>query len=737
MIGGFDIARPAPRRGRVLVEWAAVGLVTSLLVSWLALGDALQRPNGTIYDGLMRLRGGVPDDAVTVVAIDNRSLETIGRWPWPRRVHAELIDRLAAANVRAVGYDILFTEPTGDDAALAEAITRAGRVYLPMAVDPLGEDGAPWRLIQPLPDLAGAAAGLGHVNLTADDDGVVRRLPYAVQTGEAVWPHLAVRLFMASGRPALDIEPVRLTGPATADHAPLLAWRGPPGRFRTVSAVDLLRGETPRDALAGKLVLVGMTADGQGDRYAGPTSVGGRLFPGVEIQAVLLDSLLSDATLRPLDRWIVAGLSLLALWSLMIGFLVLRAGPALALAVGLDAAAFAGAAAAFAAGVWATPLAAAAGLVLAYPLWSWRRLAAASAYMQAEIDAFVRSGEALDVQGGGDVVARQVETLRAALARLRDLGRFIADALTSLPDATLVVDDRDTVLMANARAAALFGGAPLPGRRLEELLEGLSRADGEPSPEGEIVTAEGAVLKVDSAPLADATGRSAARIVRLADLTAIRTAQRQREEALQLLSHDLRAPQSAILTLLEGPHDRTDPAFERRIAESARLTLTLAESYVQLARAESQPLEVETLDLAAVMIDAADLLWPQASARRIRVATRLPEEALVLGQRTLLTRLFLNLIDNAIKFAPEDSTITCALAREGPMWRCAVVDQGAGPPEALRPFLFQPFRQERERADGAGLGLAYVATVARRHGGRAFYEAGAEGSAFGVELPAA
>jgi CHASE2 domain-containing sensor protein/signal transduction histidine kinase len=737
VIGGFDTALPAPRRGRVLLEWAFVGLLASTLVLWLAMGDALQRPNGALYDQLMRLRGGAPDDAITLVAIDNRSLQAIGRWPWSRQVHAELVDRLAALDARAVGYDVLFTEPTAEDDVLAGAIERAGRVYLPMAVDPLGEDGAPWRLIRPLPELAAAAAGLGHVNLTADDDGVVRRLPYALQAGDVIWPHLAVKLFTASGRPSPDVAPGRLAGPAAAADAPLLAWRGPPGRFRTVSAIDLLRGETPPDALSGKLVLVGMTADGQGDRYAGPTSAGGRLFSGVEIQAVLLDSLLSEAAVLPLARGAVAGLSLLAVWCLMIGFLVLRPGAGLALAVGLGAAAFASCAAAFAEGIWATPLAAAAGLVLAYPLWSWRRLAAASAYMQAEIVAFSKSGEALQVQGGGDIVWRQVEAMSAALARLRDLGRFIADALTSLPDATLVVDDRDTVLMANTRAAALFGGAALPGRRLSELLADLTGADGEPSSADEVVTATGAVMKIDSAPLVDAAGRPAARIVRLADLTAIRTALRQREEALQLLSHDLRAPQSAILALLEGSHDRSDPAFERRIGDSARMTLKLAESYVQLARAESQPLVNERLDLTAVMIDAADLLWPQTSERGVRVATYLPQEATGLGERTLLTRLFLNLIDNAIKFAPEGSTIGCSIVRKGAVWRCAVVDQGPGPSDAMLPFLFQPFRRERETVAGAGLGLAYVAAVARRHGGRAFYERGPEGSAFGVELPTA
>lgn len=737
MIGGFDPARPSPARARVLTEWAIVGLFTSFLTVWLAFGDGLQRPNGTVYDGLMRLRGGEPSERITVVAIDNRSLEAIGRWPWPRHVHAEMIDRLAAADALAIGYDVLFSEPTDEDAQLAAAIKRAGMVYLPMAVDPLGEDGAPWRLIEPMPDLAEAAAGLGHVNLTADEDGVVRRLPYAVQTGDAVWPHLAVRLFTASGGPPPDAAPTPMRGAAARGEPPLLAWRGPPGRFRTVSAIDLLRGEALADALKDRLVVVGMTADGQGDRYAGPTSLSGALFPGVEIQAVLLDSLLSDSALRPMTRAAVAGLSLLAVWTLLAGFFVLRPGATLALGLGLIAATFAVSVAAFAANVWVTPLPAVVGLALAYPLWSWRRLAAASAYMQTEIDAFIGSGGTLDVRAGGDVVARQVETLRAALERLRDLGRFISDALRSLPDATVIVDDRGEVLMANAGATDLFATGPLVGQHFGTLLEALSLSGRDGAPDDEIVTVRGAILKIDSAPLVDAVGRPAARIIRLADLTAFRTAQRQREEALQLLSHDLRAPQSAILTLLNGPHDRSDPAFERRIADSARLTLTLAESYVQLARAESLPLDAELLDLAALMIDAADLLWPQASDRAVRVVTRLPKEALCLGERTLLTRVFINLIDNAIKFAPRESIVSCTIEQRQGVWRCTVADQGAGPSEEMRPFLFQPFRRERENPSGAGLGLAYVATVAQRYGGKTIYEAGPEGSVFGVELPAA
>ncbi|WP_414756763.1 hypothetical protein, partial [Anabaena sp. CCY 9910] len=81
-------------------------------------------------------------------------------------------------------------------------------------------------------------------------------------------------------------------------------------------------------------------------------------------------------------------------------------------------------AAAFWFGVWFPPLAAMTGLALAYPLWSWRRLAAASAYMQIEVEAFARSSPAprvVNALAGGDVVARQVETLRTAVSDLRDL----------------------------------------------------------------------------------------------------------------------------------------------------------------------------------------------------------------------------------------------------------------------------------------------------------------------------
>lgn len=619
---------------RALIEWLVVGLVTSAVVVWLAWSPALERPNNLVYDGLMRLRGGQPSEQVVVVAIDNRSIAALGRWPWPRQRHAQLIDQLRAAGAKAVAYDVLFTEPSAEDGELARALAAAGNVYLPLMVDPVGDDETPWRETPPIPAVARAAAGAGHVNLTADSDGVVRRLPLYLAAGDRVWPHMIVRLLQPGRTAPASPRSDWLTGlEPTA-----LSYRGPPGAFRTVSFVDLVRGETPPQFLAGRYVLVGMTADGLGDRYATPTSRAGELTPGVEVQASLLDTLIAGDAVRSLAGSGLTLVSLAPVWLLMAGFLLLRPVWNMAAGAVLIVAVFLVSAAAFFAGHWVAPLASVAGLALAYPLWSWRRLAAASAYMQAEIEAFEGAGASLPMSPAptaGDVVSRQVDTLRAALA-------------------------------------------------------------------------------------------------------AFRTADRQREEALQLLSHDMRAPQVSILTLLQSGHDRSDPAFDRRIAENARLTLSLAESYVQLARAESRQLTTTRFDLSQALLDAADTLWPQAEARGVKIATQTdPTDLLIDGDQGLLTRAVMNLIDNAIKYGPAGGVVDCAVAAEGSSCVCTIRDQGPGLPAEVVAHLYEPFRRGPTDRAGAGLGLAFVRTVVQRHGGTVAYDGGDGGAVFLVRLPLA
>lgn len=731
---------------RALVEWGLVAALSALLVGWMALTPVADGADHLVYDALMRAEAGPADQDIVIIAIDDRSLEALGQWPWPRDLHARLIDRLTQAGAGPVAYDVLFTEASPQDGALAAALARNGKVRLPVVLDAPGLNGAAFREDAPAPGLTEAAAGLGHVNLTVDDDGAVRRLPLYLQAGQQTWPHLILPLAAARG--------VVPASPAPHDNGDLFAaapealiYRGPPGAFRTLSFADVLSGETPAAFLKDRLVLVGATAPGLGDRYATPATPHGELRPGVEVQAALLQTLIEGGGPRSLSPGWVLALSLLPLGLLVAGFLVLRPAANMALGAGLIIVTLIAAAFAFlACGLWFPPSAAVAGLALAYPLWSWRRLAAASAYMQSEVDAFERDGVRLIGRAqGGDVVARQVDALRAAVRQVRDLERFISDALRSLPDATVVADPHARIILSNDRAEALFGERLKDGADLPLLFQSLGEPawrrfldlEGDP---GDITTPDGRILKAAASVLTDAEGQPVGHIVRFADMTRFRAAERQRAEALQLLSHDMRAPQVSILTLLDGPAPRLDPMVERRIADYARQTLDLAEGYVQLARAESQPYRSELLDLGQVAMDAADILWPQASKKGVRILTPGDEEEfLVQGDPALLRRLTTNLLDNALKYGPEGGVIQVSLTgaeEDGrPVCILSVNDQGPGLSEEAARRLFQAFGHGGADHRGAGLGLAFVRTVAERHGGTIRHQPGSPGATFILTLP--
>ncbi len=172
-----DEPSQAQRLFRGLVrEWLLVSLLLLPLTALLSLSSGLPL-NNLLYDRLRNLAPLAVDPRILVVAIDDRSLESLGRWPWPRSVHAELLDRLAAAGARSVLLDVIFSEPSSNpdsDRQLARSLCRAGNVLLPLLRESVPRYGEPPREIPPTAPLAGRAAGIGHINVEADSDGTVR-----------------------------------------------------------------------------------------------------------------------------------------------------------------------------------------------------------------------------------------------------------------------------------------------------------------------------------------------------------------------------------------------------------------------------------------------------------------------------------------------------------------------------------------------------------------------------------
>ena len=138
---------------RALATAALLALCAFLLLSL----NLLQRLDLVIYDLHADLLSRAPHEDVRIVAIDDKSLQALGRWPWPREVHGELIEKLTAAGARAIGMDLLFNEADyrdpQSDHLLAEAMAASDRVVLPLSIRAKTRLPGSWLKYYPLPSL--------------------------------------------------------------------------------------------------------------------------------------------------------------------------------------------------------------------------------------------------------------------------------------------------------------------------------------------------------------------------------------------------------------------------------------------------------------------------------------------------------------------------------------------------------------------------------------------------------
>jgi adenylate cyclase len=300
--------------------------------------------------------------SVTIVDLDEASLAEHGQWPWPRYRVARLIGKIREAGASAVGLDMVFAEPDrtsldslsrvirrdlgvgigleglpgealDTDRALAEVLADTPAVLgyqfdfdesrgescvlhpLPAAVRAEGgTDGESPLFDAPgvvcnLPVLARAAGSSGFFNVTPDPDGVLRRVPLAIRHKGALYPSLALAVYLRArgGAAVLEtgpegVESMRLDG----RHIPLdrrgnisVNFRGRRNVFTHVSASSVLDGTADLAALAGKMVILGTTSAGLHEIRTTPLEAA---QPGAEIHATVIDNLLAgDPIAQP--RW--------------------------------------------------------------------------------------------------------------------------------------------------------------------------------------------------------------------------------------------------------------------------------------------------------------------------------------------------------------------------------------------------------------------------------------------------
>ncbi|RQO37419.1 histidine kinase [Herminiimonas sp. KBW02] len=774
-------------RRLALREWLM--LFIGLLTLAIALGwqNGLGRLDQSLYDLFLSIDDNKPvREDVIIVAIDDYSLAELGRWPWSRNLHADLINKLTQARPRAIGLDVILSETSTpqNDAQLAAAIAHSQRVVLPVVLTNAGQ-GLTAGL--PIPILAESARALGHINLEHDSDGVIRSVFLREGQNGKSWLHFSAALISTgsgmqySGTGALPVAPTAsLIDTWQRGDQLYIPYEGGIGHFKSVPYVSVLRGEVPDEFFTDKYVLVGATALGMADSYPTPVSRNSGAMPGIEINANILASLLDGEEIHIAAPWQTALFNAFPVFMALLGYLLLSPRFSLfatgiwmlmtlvASYIGLHM------------GIWIAPAAAVITLIISYPLWSWRRLEAAITYLGQEFTRLDQEPHLLPEEKPvasanevGDVLEQRISAMENAARRVRDLRQFVSDNLDNLPDATLVTSVEGQVLLANKHANDYYSSLGIDnvlGRNILDLLAQLKN----PQPVDQAANLsfdwpdlldmqrsqtlnngisvqdhKGRDLLVKSSPCNSAANLLTGWIVSVLDISTIRAAERSRDETLRFLSHDMRAPQASILALLELQSETSSalPQAElfARIEKASRKTLGLADNFVQLARAESHEYRLEEVDFQDVLFDATDEMWSLAKSRHISVQMEISDgEYPVKVDRTLMTRALANLLSNAINYSPDHTSIICSvrLDRDAPQPRvvCRILDHGYGIAEADQGKLFLRFQRvdlpNQPRHDGVGLGLVFVKTVIERHQGDiSFISQAGVGTSFTLMLP--
>ncbi len=371
--------------------------------------DLLWRWDNLLYDAQLSFWSRSVADDIIIIAIDDESLNDLGRWPWPRSTHARLINKLENESPKAIGLDIIFSEPDGNnplsDVLLARAMRASGKVVLPVFMSQESSNSYPIEAL-PLPDFTDNAAALGHVHIDISDDGIARRVYLKEGIGEPHWMHYSLAVLSITDD-AIKLMPDANKAEQVKQYSSmqwsrefpfLIPYAGPPGHFQTIGYSQVMSGNYSKDLFRDKIVLIGTTAEGMGDSMPTPLSGNGGSMPGVEIIANIIDAIRNDLRITELEKpWLILITAILVALPVLIypylnpasTLLVLSsivAGTLLAIALLL-----------WLFGIWVPVSTILLFQFLSYPLWSWRRLVLAMRHINAELNKLSARQKALSM----------------------------------------------------------------------------------------------------------------------------------------------------------------------------------------------------------------------------------------------------------------------------------------------------------------------------------------------------
>lgn len=839
---------PLSKAVRLLVygRWL-LALLGAALVFFATMQDWFTAFDRINYDVMNELHPMAKANDIVIVAIDERSLRALGRWPWPREYHVELLRRLAKQNVAAVAIDVVFSEPDPQypeiDTLLAKALSDIPITVLPVFIARTSSFNHSLNEVVPIAKLQSVVTALGHVHIEVDSDGVARSVFLKEGLNDKRWPHLSLVLAEQLGMAPQVLQGVRNTAAQdfvdqewiSRDYENLIPFMGAVGTVPRVSFVDVMSGDIPSDYLANKIVFVGATAAGHVDNIA--TSLG--QISGVEVNANIFQALRQNQLVQTVPIMIRALGAAVSAFIIVWLFTLLEPRMLLASVVSVVGLLFVLSFVLFVQRYWWSPMPLVLVLLLMYLLWNWLRLEGALQVVRKQIASLKTESRrqvnrsplpriertltflqsvgilerwqlssstsqatqaaqqwrhdrersycsvdlhpgsaflALYWQGGQQQLTEQqlkqlfvtrrktkehsaslpnvdLQILEQAHREAKHNRALTQSTLENLFSAVILADMSGNIVASNKQAKRVLS---LPvGETLDLLnaLEPLELVDAPPMKallakllvgQGEGFTHEarigenawylcrGRVIALERPML----------LVAFSDVTELKRSELQRAEALNFLSHDLRAPLTSVLALIDSARKRptvvADADLLNEIERYIQRNLSYAENYIHLSRLRhTEAPRKDECDAQSLLDNAVAQIYHAAKKRGITVNMEYADDNLwVSCNRVMMERALLNLLDNAIKYSPDNTTVTASVSSQKQRVVFAVRDQGPGVNNAVKSRLFDAFSQGESASSGVGLGLRFVALAAQVHDGAVFVDNNESGgSCFCLSLP--
>lgn len=738
----------------------AAALLALAALGYTPAGESLFAPLDLLHWQFVARRDvGSDRGKVVTVVVDARTIAALGpSVAYARETHARLLDRLHAA--ASVNLDFTMVSPQAGDAELARAIARHGRVVL--SAQSNAPSGRTDLVLAPSAVLANAAAAVGQRNLVLGSEHTVQGIVPFLKVGPSGFeePHVAMQMLRIAGvRPPFGNlrQFVQAHVSSMGRVVPGALALSFPNDFdlHEYSYVDVLDGRVPESAFDGRIVFVGDTVT---DLSGGPFRLSAKSAPlsRVQVDAQVADELLvGNVILRvPLLVQTVIGIG--------IAFgMILICSRASGRRLNVFALAWVGAVVAaltvlpVASRYWIPlgPALASCGVI--YAVYGWRRAEKARRMLQREFDALRGSTLPFAVEPdlSGASGALHADEIGELMQRIRDSRTAYVHLIRSLPY-PVFVEQGTKLVLSNEQGRELLDQLAGDGGEREGQPAVLLLARDEirlAKMTREIRSAElmlgGRTHMMMVTPFGD--GRDvgdAGSMICFVDVHDIKAAAESDRMTLRHMAHDLRNPLATMLTLLEergAQGSGSDPGLIENLHRLVDYSLRVAQEFTQLSRAEH--LDARTyvpLSAADLAAEAVDQVWHGAAARRIDVDGPhvSGDDAFVLGNRDMLLRALVNLLDNAIKYSPDDTRIDVRVEAGDDAVTIGIDDHGIGIPADALPHLFEPFFQVggagADPALGVGLGLPFVQAVVTRHGGTIdVASTPGEGSCFTVRLP--